>query len=186
MNELKKSPYKDVKAAVIASRDQHCIHPNLANFSNIDKIHNCAMLRRCPSDEIESEEEEESDTNTNSESPKYCKYFNNVESSLGKLQPDPILDIEDLRRFGDTHDSCPYYVSKQRIEHAEILFMPYNYLIEPKLRKTNEINLQNSIVIIDEGHNIGKMCEDIASTSIKSSNVRNAILDLEHVCSIFE
>ena len=35
-----------------------------------------------------------------------------------------------------------------------IVFCPYNYLVEPIIRKSMEISLKNNIVILDEAHNI--------------------------------
>jgi hypothetical protein len=32
--------------------------------------------------------------------------------------------------------------------------MPYNYLVDSKIRKNLGLDLKNSIVILDEGHNV--------------------------------
>lgn len=37
---------------------------------------------------------------------------------------------------------------------ADIVFMPYNYLIDPLIRESSEITLKGNIVIIDEAHNV--------------------------------
>lgn len=59
--------------------------------------------------------------------------------------------------------------------------MPYNYLLDPKMRKANKIDLQNTIIILDEAHNVEKMCEESASSSISSTQIALAIEDVSHV-----
>ena len=41
--------------------------------------------------------------------------------------------------------------------------MPYNYLVDSKIRDNYKIDFENSIIIIDEAHNIERVAEDVAS-----------------------
>ncbi len=52
---------------------------------------------------------------------------------------------------------------KDRIGGADIIFMPYNYLIDDKIMSKFEISCINSIIIFDEAHNITKSCEETSS-----------------------
>jgi regulator of telomere elongation helicase 1 len=63
---------------------------------------------------------------------------------------------------------CPYFGNKDRAPAADIIFMPYNYLIDEKIRENFDIQYQNSIIIFDEAHNIASCAEDVASFEIKS------------------
>ena len=56
---------------------------------------------------------------------------------------------------------------KDRAAGADVIFMPYNYLIDEKIRENFEINFQNAIIIFDEAHNIPSSCEDVASFTIE-------------------
>lgn len=59
MGELKRTSFKHLKVAVIGSRDQLCIHPEISKESNsADKIHLCQAKVRTRS----------------------CMYYNNVEN----------------------------------------------------------------------------------------------------------
>jgi hypothetical protein len=49
------------------------------------------------------------------------------------------MDIEELHRMTDIHKFCPYYAMKDRIGGADIIFMPYNYLIDEKFRENFDI-----------------------------------------------
>lgn len=45
--------------------------------------------------------------------------------------------------------------------------MPYNYLIDEKIRENFDIAQANSIIIFDEAHNIAQVAEETASFEIK-------------------
>ena len=47
--------------------------------------------------------------------------------------------------------------------------MPYNYLIDEKIWENFEIDYANSVIIIDEAHNIMNVCEDVASVTISQN-----------------
>lgn len=108
MKELKRSAYKDVFAAVLGSRDQLCIHPDLKGLSNSDKTLKCKQLRK----------------------RKKCEYHTKLtEQATIKEEPEfleKIMDIEDLLRAGVKHECCPFYVAKDRAASAKVIFMPYN------------------------------------------------------------
>lgn len=164
MTELKTSDYRHLKAAVVGSRDQLCIHPDVMNeTSNANKIHMCKLKI----------------------TTRTCSFYHRVE----KQKDDPalrslsVVDIEDLVTFGRKTKCCPYFLSKELIDDADIIFMPYNYLLDPKARKANNVSLSNTIVILDEAHNVEKMCEDSASIQITSSEIAVCIEEITHVSS---
>lgn len=61
-----------------------------------------------------------------------------------------IWDIEDLVNLGHEVEACPYFSSREIQKTAEIIFCPYNYLIDPIIRDSMRINLEESIIILDE------------------------------------
>ena len=76
---------------------------------------------------------------------------------------DTTWDIEDLVRGGNREGLCPYFVSKAILGGVEIVFCPYNYLIDKKIRTGMEIDLSGQIIMLDEAHNIEDVCRDSAS-----------------------
>lgn len=116
MQELKKTSYKYMKAFVLGSRDQMCIHPELVNESNSDvKRQMCELKIKTRS----------------------CTYYNRVEQK--KIDPNiselSIIDIEDMIKLGNCHKFCPYFMAKELKQDADIVFMPYNYLLDPIAQK---------------------------------------------------
>ena len=57
--------------------------------------------------------------------------------------------------------------------------MPYNYLIDEKIRENFNIDWGNSVIIIDEAHNIAGSCEDVASKTISESMLNHCINELD-------
>ena len=58
--------------------------------------------------------------------------------NLVELKKMLTVDIEDLNAFGNKHKCCPYYTARQLKETADILFMPYNYLLDKKVLRQIE------------------------------------------------
>ncbi|CAH8605853.1 unnamed protein product [Heterobilharzia americana] len=62
--------------------------------------------------------------------------------------------------------------------------MPYNYLLDPRIRSLYNINLENTAVIFDEAHNIEQVCEDASSVTLTSALLAAAIEHVRCVCEV--
>ena len=98
-----------------------------------------------------------------------------------------MLDIEELFKNGKEQTFCPFY---QQIEiaksYSDIVFMPYNYIFDEDINKIMEFDIKNDILIIDEAHNIRKVCEDSKSIEIKSNDFDDIITDLNSLLTLDE
>ena len=114
-----------------------------------------------------------------------CFFHTNLDSK--KEDPDfrEVLDIEDLVNLGKKHSACPYFMTKEIRKRADIIFMPYNYLLDPKVRKIHQIELQGNIVIFDEAHNVEKMCEESASIELRSVDIALCVDEVTQVMKKF-
>jgi Rad3-related DNA helicase len=59
--------------------------------------------------------------------------------------------------------------------------MPYNYLIDPKIRENFKINYENAIIIMDEAHNVERVSEEVASFELHVNTfyqIQNELNDL--------
>lgn len=136
-----------------------------------------------------------------------CPYYNNVEKNIQDplFQHDVLVDIEDLVKKGKQRTCCPYYASKELQKNVDILFTPYNYLLDAKTRRAQDIKLfvckpshhcartrsvsvvfnfsfQNDVVILDEAHNVERVCEESASAQLTSTVVALCINETTSVC----
>ncbi|CAB3987407.1 regulator of telomere elongation helicase 1-like isoform X1 [Paramuricea clavata] len=159
VNELKNTIYKP-KVCVLGSREQLCIHPQvLEQETHTAKMHLCRT-------KVET---------------KKCHFYNNLEQedTGNKELSSEILDIEDLVGFGKRQSCCPYYLSRNQKKVAEIVFMPYNYLIDAKSRSANSIDISKSVILFDEAHNIERICEEAMSFDLTSFDIASCIEDLD-------
>uniref|UniRef100_A0A2K6M0J9 Regulator of telomere elongation helicase 1 n=1 Tax=Rhinopithecus bieti TaxID=61621 RepID=A0A2K6M0J9_RHIBE len=149
------------KVCVLGSREQLCIHPEVKKQeSNHMQIHLCR--RKVAS--------------------RSCHFYNNVEEkSLEQELASPILDIEDLVKSGSKHRVCPYYLSRNLKQQADIVFMPYNYLLDAKNRRAHSIDLKGTVVIFDEAHNVEKMCEESASFDLTPHDLASGLDVIDQV-----
>ncbi|GFH57737.1 hypothetical protein CTEN210_14213 [Chaetoceros tenuissimus] len=81
-------------------------------------------------------------------------------------------DIEDLAALGRKSRVCSYYASREALKAAEVVLVPYNTLLSKPAREAVGLSLKNSLVIVDEAHNIPE-----ALRSISSSRVSLAIIE---------
>ncbi|KAJ3589022.1 hypothetical protein NHX12_009870, partial [Muraenolepis orangiensis] len=154
INELKNTSYRP-KVCVLGSRDQMCIHPEvMRQESNHVKI-------------------QMSKAKVSSRS---CVFYNNVdEKSTDKDLVNTIMDVEDLVKAGIKHRVCPYFFSRTLKSQAEIIFMPYNYLLDPKSRRAQNLDLKGAVVIFDEAHNVERICEESTSFDLTPYDLTSAI-----------
>jgi len=68
----------------------------------------------------------------NDRNKKYISSFNALRN-IGLETP---WDIEDLVSLGKKVAACPYYGARSLMNDAEIIFCPYNYIIDPSIRES--------------------------------------------------
>src|SRR5690606_5098775 len=82
--------------------------------------------------------------------------------------------------------TCTYFYLKESSKFADIIFMPYNYVIDPYIRKSLEINLKNSILIIDEAHNLDSVSSESCSFDISTYELTSAVTEINELLDAFE
>jgi len=155
IGEIKTTSYSDLKICFLGSRDQLCIN------ETIRKEKSSNINARCK----------------NIVAANKCFYKNQMRNSDIKID-NLAFDIEELTVMGKNKSFCPYYYSKEFAKDADLIFMPYNYILDKKIRKRNDINFESSVIIFDEAHNLEKNCEDSFSLELKESDLATATEEL--------
>uniref|UniRef100_A0A914QFF2 DNA helicase n=1 Tax=Panagrolaimus davidi TaxID=227884 RepID=A0A914QFF2_9BILA len=194
IKEYKRLPFghesgeKQLKHTILASRERLCINEEVRKTKDLRE--GCKeACGRC-TETTETYEEVNKAEACNKDDGKEtrmgkCEYRENLaEYEKPGRKPndfrrniDCVFDIEDLVDSLKNLQICPYYASKRILYgDADIVFTPFNYLIDPMIRNPVNIDLENSIVILDEAHNIEDICRDAATFSFKESELRDAIM----------
>ncbi|NXS06324.1 FANCJ protein, partial [Neodrepanis coruscans] len=118
--ELKRTAYSSVPMTILSSRDYTCIHPVVSSSAG-NRNEMCVEL-------LEGKQ------------GKSCAYYHGVHklSEHHALQAAQGLyqawDIEDLVCLGRKLRACAYFAARELMVGADIVFCPYNYLLDPQIR----------------------------------------------------
>ncbi|EME27730.1 Regulator of telomere elongation helicase 1 [Galdieria sulphuraria] len=161
IDQLRKTIYRP-SVIVLGSREQLCIHPQVSHLRGSEQNRLCRSL--CES--------------------KGCKYRNNLKNFYKyEKMADEILDLEDWVNFGKKEEICPYYLAKEREPTSELIFLPYNYLVDLHLRESLRMDFSNDIILFDEAHHIEDIAANCASFELTTSLLDACIHQLQRVKS---
>ncbi|MBV2169195.1 MAG: ATP-dependent DNA helicase [Bdellovibrio sp.] len=114
--------------------------------------------------------------------PHYCEYAkdyykkiaaHDLVNKLGKLRS---LSSEKLKSMGEEFQVCPFELSIEAIERADVVIGDYNYVFAPRglLGRLSEPLLEESEkanLVIDEAHNLPSRAQDYFSPSISTQQL---------------
>ncbi|KAM9320096.1 Fanconi anemia group J protein [Gastrophryne carolinensis] len=146
--EMRKTAYSSVRMTILSSREHTCVNPDVQSNRN----EKCKEL-------LEAKDGAS------------CRYYYGAQkmSEQNVLQyrhgVSQAWDIEELVGLGKRLRSCAYYAARELMKEADIVFCPYNYLLDSQIRKSMEICLKDQVVILDEAHNIEDCARECASFS---------------------
>jgi DNA excision repair protein ERCC-2 len=114
-----------------------------------------------------------------------CSYYDNYqEAGEATTMPSGVYDLEELKKWGKARGWCPYYLTRQAINHANILVFNYQYMLDPKVAKMVSKELESeSIVVFDEAHNIDSVCIEALSVTINERGLEQATRSLGRLSS---
>ncbi|MEW5299138.1 MAG: hypothetical protein WDW38_005032 [Sanguina aurantia] len=144
VRELRNTSYKDrIRSSVLSSRQQSCLNPA------VNKLPGAACNTACKA----------------LVAGKKCSWYNNLRcgargagSSMAQWaeKVGSVPDIEELLTVGRSHNVCPFYLGRELSKETDVLFMPYNYLLDSNTRGAlaDSVRWTNAVVIFDEAHNV--------------------------------
>lgn len=163
IGELRTCGYQP-RMIVLGSRDQLCINDKVSRLRKdvLNQACNSLNARRG------------------------CHFKNSLEKHAAFVEgvggaPSPIMDIEELKNLGINDRICPYFYTRQSSRKADLLLVPYNYIIDATIRKTLDIEWKDCVVILDEGHNIEKNACDGASFQLTTTDIAQCIKEMKQV-----
>jgi len=112
-----------------------------------------------------------------------CRFYNNTKKGEGVETFEAGVIVDELIQLGPIHtqdvlkyskekEMCAYEVAALLAKKARVIVADYHHLLNPNIRerfmKRCDKHLGESIIIIDEGHNLPDRARDILSVSLNS------------------
>jgi Rad3-related DNA helicase len=166
-----------VLALCLSSRRNMCVHDRVMAESDREAV-DAACRSMTASWVLELAKK-------NPGSAETCSYFDNFQAAGESTSiPSGVYDLEELQKWGKGRGWCPYYLTRQALNHANILVFNYQYMLDPKVAKMVSKELEaESIVVFDEAHNIDSVCIEALSVTINDRGLEYAARSLGRLAS---
>jgi len=120
---------------------------------------------------------------------KKCKFYNNIKNesklsfqarkSIEDITDLSPLDVNELITICKENDVCPYEISLILAKKAKVIVADYYYLFNPSIMKRffnrTDKELEESIIIVDEAHNLPERIRNLMSMKISDLTIKSAI-----------
>ncbi|XP_016514733.1 uncharacterized protein LOC107831480 [Nicotiana tabacum] len=184
VKELRKSKFAgEVKVVCLGSRKNFCINQEVLKLGNPTQINErCLELQKNRKKENSKISKTKNigavgrarRSKTSSGCPMLKNHKRGKEFRSEVSQQGPV-DIEDLVQIGRDLKTCPYYGSRSLVHTADLVVLPYQSLLSKSSRESLGLSLKDSVVIIDEAHNLAD-----SLVSMYDSKITLSQLELVH------
>jgi DNA excision repair protein ERCC-2 len=161
LRKIKEKHGVNIRAADLIGKKWMCSVDNIENLSSKEFQEYCRDLRK----------------------EERCPFFNNVWGDKSQLKGAASDFIVDLQRDGPLHyhdvierakdkEFCSYEIAALLAKKSQVVIADYYHLFHPRVRDALLTRLKkeirNSIIIVDEGHNLPGRIRDILSVKLNS------------------
>ena len=129
-------------AVNLASREHLCVNPECRDLPRNEAQELCNILRK-------NEE---------------CPYVSDLDKPPRGLPS--ILSRDILVKEGRRRRICPYYLARRMMKESRVVVAPYPYIFNPMIRRTTGLDLEGRVLVLDEGHNVDRVGQEILSDTI--------------------
>ena len=142
-------------AVNLASRDHLCVNPECRGLPRNEAQELCNILRK-------NEE---------------CPYVSDLDKPPRGLPS--ILSKDILVKEGRRRRICPYYLARRMMKESMVVVAPYPYIFNPMIRLITGLDLEGRVLILDEGHNIDKVGQEILSDTMTERGLSAAAEEMK-------
>jgi DNA excision repair protein ERCC-2 len=119
-----------------------------------------------------------------------CEFYVNTKKKSGRPTLKAMSVMEDLKVLSPMHCEklgefckseklCPYEMSSFLAKEATVIIADYYYIFNPDIRNTffnkSGKELEKSIIIVDEAHNLPRRCRELMSSNLSNFTLKRAI-----------
>ncbi|XP_058825535.1 ATP-dependent DNA helicase DDX11 [Topomyia yanbarensis] len=180
VNEIRRTEFgKQIRLTTLASRQNLCINPEVKKLKGNSLINErCLELQKKSGKKITSVDDDKNAKKKRKVAGS-CPFYNR--SAIEELRNDALFeiqDIEELVAFSKQEKACPYYASRASVPDSQLLMVPYQNLLHRKTREQTGIDIRNSVIIIDEAHNLLDTISNIHSQEVTLEQLQQARLHI--------
>ena len=121
---------------------------------------------------------------------KMCEFYINTKNTSGRPTLKALSILEELKHLSPMHVEevvsiaskeklCPYEMSLLLAKEAKVIVADYYCIFNPEIRRSfmnkTEKELETSIVIVDEAHNLPRRCRELMSQNLSTVMLKRAI-----------
>ncbi|MFC1733254.1 ATP-dependent DNA helicase [candidate division KSB1 bacterium] len=118
-----------------------------------------------------------------------CEFYTRTKNS-NKITPEAKKALEEIKKEGCCHTEkvieisrsnkvCPYEIAILLASESQVVIADYFYIFNSRIRDTfltkTKKELQKSIIIVDEGHNLPTRIRDLATEKVSNLMIKRAI-----------
>ena len=177
--ELKKiAEHLGIRAVSIQGRMNMCLlvdslaHLRERNISNEEIARLCAVRKKRSLSALKGEDV-----------PNRCVFFEHFLETKDAMPSGDVMSAEELRAYGKEYGICAYELNRALAKKANVLIAPYIYVFDDFLREKFFTWFphppEETVLIIDEAHNLPDFCRELLSFSISLRTVNQAIREVE-------
>ncbi len=149
-----------------------CLQSGVSELNNFDFLEYCKSLRKEGA----------------------CPFYNNFKDkgkkAVGRLIENSPVSNADIVSISNDQGVCPYEVACELGKHANVVIVDYMHIFEPHIRQSlfAKLNktLEDSILIVDEAHNLPQRIRNMLSMRLTSFTINGALNESENADDIHE
>ncbi|KQK07010.1 ATP-dependent DNA helicase DDX11 isoform X1 [Brachypodium distachyon] len=190
VGELKKTQFSaKLRMVCLGSRMNLCINNDVRKLGSANRINErCLELQK---NKKSSKIKVDGDNQKARQAKISCQCPMLRKRSLQKefrseVSANGALDIEDLAQIGKKIGTCPYYGVRDMVPAADLVVLPYQSLLLKSARESLGLNLKNSVIIIDEAHNLADSLTSMYNSKVTCPQLRAALSHLEAYLDRFQ
>lgn len=118
------------------------------------------------------------------------KFTTKSQVALREISDANPIPIEEITEICEKHEVCPFEINCALAQKAHVIICDYYHVLNPSIRKfmfkKMQKDLKNSIIIIDESHNLPQRLRELLTSNISTFLVDLAIREAKNFDQIRE
>ncbi|BES92585.1 HELICc2 [Nesidiocoris tenuis] len=177
IGEIQRTTFNNsFRVVPMGSRQNCCVNKAVKNLKSLSLM-NEKCLDMVKSTEKSKTKDESGKVTKKSKSSKSCPFLKNTQALKESIVSE-VMDLEEIVKKGEALGGCPYYATRGATADSQVIVVPYNILLHKSTRESSQLKIKNSIIIVDEAHNLLETVSHIHSSEASGRQLSQALSQL--------